>query len=130
MLSIENDFFTEAKIISLDINSDPRGTKIKSNNRSRWNTGYVYANYHTGQSHVPTKEFPFGNQKRGYTAINTKVCREDLIKVIDNSIIFAPNGERSELREFKHNIHTANSNISYWVPFISDPNLKIKITTL
>jgi len=130
MMTIENDFFTVTKVASFDIKSIPRLTNIRSDNDEKWHTEYIYRTYHAGQSHVPSDQFPFGNQRRIFEGLNTRVCKEDLVKVINNSIIFDPNGERSELISFKHNIHTSNSEIEWAVPYLNDPNLIETIETL
>ena len=74
MLLLSTDFFQVAKLLSLDIATTPRNTKLKQLNASQWNSEYVYNKYHAGQSHVPSIEFPTGNQKREFKAVHPDVC--------------------------------------------------------
>jgi len=130
MMIIEDDFFTVPKVLALDIKPDPKNTKIKDDNQSKWHSDYIYDTYHAGQSHAPSDQFPFGGQRRIFKALEPSTCKEDLLLVINNSSIFAPNGQSSKLVSFKHKIYNSSSEIEYMVPYLSDPYLiTTKVTT-
>ena len=129
MLLLSNDFFTTPKVLSLDISSTPRNTKVKLDNKDKWNSEFVYNKYHAGQSFVPSTRFPFGNQKRIFEAIQTGVCKEDLVLMINNRAIFAPDGRKAQAFSWKQKIRTGTNNIVYRVPYIENDNYMITITT-
>jgi hypothetical protein len=123
MMLLENDFFQVDKVLSLNISTSPRNTKIKSTNQSRWHSEYLVRNYHDGQSFVPSVKFPFGNQRTEFKGIQAKVCKDDLVLLLDNNHIFAPDGRSSELVAFKYKLKTGVSDITYRVPAIHTKNL-------
>jgi len=129
MLLLSQDFFSVPKVLSLDISSNPRNTKVKTSNIDKWNSDYIYNTYHAGQSFVPSDRFPFGNQKRIFTALQTGVCKEDLVLMINNRSIFAPDGRKAKAFSWKQKVRTGNNNIVYRVPHIETTNLKITVTT-
>lgn len=129
MLLLSQDFFTVTKVLSLDISNTPRNTKVKTSNQIGWGSANVYDRYHAGQSFVPSIRFPFGNQKRIFTALQTGVCKEDLVLMINNRSIFAPDGRKAQAFSWKQKIRTGNNEIVYRVPYIETTNLQITVTT-
>lgn len=129
MLLLSGDNFKEKKLIAINKASSPRGTKLKSNNESQWHSKYVFNKYHLGRSHVPTVRFPMGNQKRGYKAEGLKVCKNDLKLLVDNPIIFAPNGQQAKLISFESEIETGIASIKYEVGHVDNRNYRMVIVT-
>lgn len=129
MMMVSGDSTTEAKRLSINKNSNPRYTKLKDDNAEKWGSEYFYRTYHRGQSHVPSPSFPTGNQKRGFKSPMIGTCKEDLLLIVENTAIFAPNGQAGNYTSFKHKVKSATSVIEYQVPYLSDPFLREELTT-
>lgn len=97
MMMLSNDFFQVDKVMSLDVASTPFNTKLKINNDVIFHSKTTYDKFHVVQSHAPTTEFPFGNQYRRYSLPNFNMCLEDVIKVINNNLIFTSDGRTAKI---------------------------------
>ena len=81
------------KVFSVDENKgNPRLTKLKTDNAEKWNSEYIYDNFHAGQGFIVSDEFPFGNQVRTFTGTNVPICKEGVMEIIKNKRIFTSDG--------------------------------------
>lgn len=125
MLMIEDDTFSEPKVISLDISTSPVNTKVKLLNSSIWNATSIYNSFHKGQSHEISAEFPTGNQERIYSNERFPLCKESAEEVISNSRIFTDDGLTARVISLKWNPTTGIAeSIEYRLPQINTTNLK------
>jgi hypothetical protein len=116
MMMLSTDFFQEDKVISLDIATNPFNTKLKEDNDLIWHSETIYNKFHVVQSHAPTTEFPFGNQYVRYSLPDFPLCLEDVIKAINNNIIFTHDGRTAKIESLE------------WRPFTGiATNVKIRI---
>lgn len=97
MLMLSNDFFQVDKVMSLDISSTPFNTKLKEDNDLIFHSETIYNDFHKVQSHAVTKEFPFGNQYKRFLMPDFNICLDDVIKLINNNLIFTHDGRSAKI---------------------------------
>ena len=133
MMMLSADHFEVRKIMSLDIDANPMNTKLKEDNIIIWDTRTLYNDFHRVLSFVPSKDFPNGNQFRIYKAADIPFCKEDGLKVLNNSRIFATvNSEQVKAKItdgnwiFKNKFATG---LVIWISHLETTNLETKIIT-
>ncbi len=131
IMLLKSDFFMIDKVFSVDENkSDPRLTKIKTDNAEKWGSKFIYDNFHAGQGFVVSDEFPFGNQARTFTGTNVPICKEGIIQIINNKRIFTSDGLVAIVTYLKWFPKTGIAGkIEYKIQHIETRNLQLETTT-
>ena len=130
MLVLSNDFFQVDKVMSLDVSSDPSLTKLKVNNDTIWHSETLYNKFHVVQSHAITDEFPFGNQYRRYELDDFRLCLDDVIKIINNNLIFTTDGRQAKIEALTWNsFHGVAKGLKIRIQNIDDPFLETELIT-
>jgi hypothetical protein len=114
MLSLSSDSFTTNKLIMYRFGNSPADNKVSENNSVKVNTSYLYDNFHFVNSGVPTIDRPNANQWLRYTT-RISACKEDLILIKNNNLIFTNDGEVAQIESFKWNTYTKIADIAYRV---------------
>lgn len=102
MLQMENDFVNTPKAILLDVASNPKNTKVNTNNSAYLNAKYLYDNYWYFVSFVPKGSFE-GNQWLIRELNECKFTYSDYVKVRYNNMVTDAYGNECELISLKYN---------------------------
>lgn len=130
MMMLSSDFFEEDKIISLDIADNPFNTKLKEDNNLIWHSETIYNEFHVVQSHAPTVEFPFGNQYIRYSLPDFPLCLDDVVKAINNNIIFTHDGRTAKIESLEWRPYTGiATNVKIRILEVSDKFLVTNLIT-
>jgi hypothetical protein len=130
MMSISVDFFEKDKVLTVDIASDPSLTKVSLDNNTIWHSESLYNEFHVTQSHAVTDEFPTGNQFRRYELGEFRLCLDDVIKVINNNLIFTKDGRTAKIEEARWNdFYGVLKNGKIRIAHVDDPFLETKLVT-
>ncbi len=128
MMKLSADFFTRPKILSLDIASTPRQTKIKANNRTIWSGKGLWDNFHFVNSFVPGKGRRNANQWLRFSAVIADFCAAQFLLVKDNNLIFDRDNNIGKIESLLWNLKKSTANISWRVNKLFTSNLQETIT--
>lgn len=127
VLMLEFDNYNVPKIFLLVENSNPRLSKIKTDNRDLVNARYLWENYHITNSFAPYDGNPNGNQWIRYKLTNVPFCFDDFDKVKNNNTIFDEQGREAKVEKLEWNVWSQTANIEYRVNKKYTSNLKVTL---
>lgn len=116
MMKVETDHFNVAKILTLDVASNPKNTKIKSDNINLISAQTLYNNFHFVNSFFPTVDNPTGNQRIIKNYENVPFTFSDYLKVKDNNIIYDSSLQEAEIVSLRWNPYGQKANMSVRFP--------------
>ncbi len=123
LVKMESDFVDTPKIMLLDINKDPRYTKLSSNNEDVLNAKYLYENYHYFRSFIPKTGFENANQYVLPESIKTHFTFDDYENTRDNKLCTTSDGEKAEIISFKFNPITETATLKHKINKLYTKNL-------
>jgi len=130
MMILSNDYFEVPKIASFDITSDPKLTKLKSDNDQIWNSETIYNEFHAIDSFTPNEKKGLkGNQWVRYSIEVAGLCKEDIVKLINNNFIFTHDGRTAKLESLRWNTYTEAAEMDIRIHQLLTDNLIDTITT-
>lgn len=124
MLALENDNFGVTKVALLDVKSNPKATKISSENDAVLTAKNIYNAYYSVTDFVPSDSKPFGNQYKLQTFTNVPFTHENMLQVKDNNTIFANNGQEAEIDSLKWNPFKQTAEVKVRIPYLYTTNLR------
>jgi len=124
MLLLEKDLFTVPKLLMLNVASNPKFTKIHSDNSFIVNAKYIYNTFYSVSSFIPSASFPNANQ---FIKKNVKVpfIFTNFMAVKDNNKIYLKDGTEALIYSLKWNPFEQTADISLGINKLYTNNLKI-----
>lgn len=104
MMKIESDIINVPKICVMDFSSNPKQNKINPSNNDLVSARYLWEQFYNINSFLPSAEKPNGNQYIIRNYENVPFIFQDYLKVKENNVIFASNGDEAEILSLKWNI--------------------------
>ena len=133
MILMENDFIEVTKNVILDVNDDPRYTKVNKNTDYLdiifTNSLYLYQRYHFINSFVPSVTKPNANQYKLFDKVNVPFCFNDYKLIKDSNYLQDDEQRNGEVISLKWNVEQQTASINYKVNELYTNRLKeTKIT--
>jgi hypothetical protein len=124
VLVLENDYVNVPKLMILNVQSNPRNTKIATENDTFINAKYLYENYHYFNNFVTTNDW--NNQGLIYEVKNIPFTFDDYEKVRTNGVVNTWDGREARLLSLKFNPINQIADIEFKVPQIYTNNITLK----
>lgn len=125
MLMLENDVISVPKLILVNKGSMDRNNKIIADHKTYLSAKYLWDNFWSIDSFVPTTANAKGNQYIIKRIENVPFCFEDFEKVKNNSTIFDSMGRTCKIDKIDWNIWSQTASIEYRHNELYTSNLKI-----
>jgi hypothetical protein len=124
MMKIESDIINVPKICVMDFSSNPKQNKINPSNNDLVSARYLWEQFYNINSFLPSAEKPNGNQYIIRNYENVPFIFQDYLKVKENNVIFASNGDEAEILSLKWNIFNQVADIKVRFNKIYTTNLR------
>lgn len=129
MLKISSDFFSEHKLVGLDINNaSPASTDLTTEGLLKINSLALWLFYYKPSSFVPSTAYPNANQWERYTT-EVPFCKEEFELVENNNLIFDTQGRVAKVESLKWSVLKQRATINYRVNELWTNNLIEIVTT-
>jgi len=101
MLQLENDFFSVDKLVLLDVNANPKKTKIATENDIILDAQTIFQTFHTDNSFDPSNKF--NAQRFIYEYENVEMNLTEFNQVVKDGAVKLPTGEVCEVESYEYN---------------------------
>lgn len=122
MLMLETDQFNIPKAMILAESSQPKFTKLLTNNSTVLSAKSLYNQFHYTNSFIPTTDRPNGNQYIIKRFEKVPFCYDDYVKVKKNNYIFTKEGE-AEIISLKWNTYNQYADLDIRINKLYTNNL-------
>lgn len=127
MMLLENDFITVPKICIVEQGKTDRETDISTDTKTYLNARYLYDNFYSVDSFVPTTSTPNANQWLRKRIEKCPFTFTDYLTVRANNKIFDVDGNIAKIESLKWNIWEQTAEIEYRINKLYTNNLKENI---
>ena len=100
MLSLEKDFFTNPKLVLLDVNDDYTKTKLSTDNQEKVNAEYLLLNYHQSKLFNPSPE---SAQRYLYDYQSVELNLKQFQQIVIEGLAKLPDGSDVDITSCKWN---------------------------
>lgn len=125
MLRIEKDIISVNKTLLVEEGSSSLYNKVHPLNDLCFSAKYLWENYHSVSSFVPTPSRPNGNQYYKYSFENVPFTFDNFEQVKEKSSIFTSDGQEAIIDSLKWNYQRQTANITIKINKIYTNNFKV-----